>query len=151
MRRLLLVIFSLLIPLAFAGGYMLATENAWDTCMFQVPRGAQGVPAVCGDISSTGIATGLFFGIAGTVAWALIWALVWFESTRQAAPSARPPGHSIATQAAKEALNAPVVPAGGLHLDLGAVRGVQAEARAVAEDGIGAALVDRPPRLGTKR
>jgi hypothetical protein len=83
MRRLLLMVFSLLIPLAFSGGYMLATDNAWDTCLLQVPRGPHGVPAVCGDISSTGIATGLFFGIAGTLAWALAWGLAWFESTRQ--------------------------------------------------------------------
>jgi hypothetical protein len=84
MRRPLLMLFSLLIPLAFAGGYMLATENAWDTCVLQVPRGPQGVPAVCGDISSTGIATGLFFGITGVIVWALVWALVWFESRRAA-------------------------------------------------------------------
>jgi hypothetical protein len=87
MRRLLLMVFSLLIPLAFSGGYMLATENAWDTCVLQVPRGRHGVPAVCGDISSTGVATGLFFGIAGVIVWVLVWALVWFESRR--VPSTR--------------------------------------------------------------
>jgi hypothetical protein len=44
MRRLLLMVFSLLIPLAFSGGYMLATDNAWDTCLLQVPEGHMASP-----------------------------------------------------------------------------------------------------------
>lgn len=87
MRRLLLMVFSLLIPLAFSGGYMLATDNAWQACLLQVPRGQHGVPAVCGDISMTGIATGLFFGISGAIIWAIAWAIVWFASKRRAASS----------------------------------------------------------------
>jgi hypothetical protein len=39
------------------------------------------MPAVCADISSTGISTALFFGIAGL----LVWAIAWFLSIRQAA------------------------------------------------------------------
>ena len=83
----LLMFFSLLIPLAFSGGYMLATDNAWQACLLQVPRGRHGVPAVCGDISMTGIATGLAFGIAGVVIWAIAWAIVWFKFTRRTASS----------------------------------------------------------------
>jgi hypothetical protein len=87
MRRLLLMVFSLLIPLAFSGGYMLATANAWDACVLQVPRGPHGVPAVCGDISMTGIATGLGFGVTGMVVWAIAWAIAWFTFTRRTASS----------------------------------------------------------------
>jgi hypothetical protein len=72
MKRLLMVA-SLLIPAAFAGGYMLATDNAWVTCMHQVEPERTGVPAVCADISSTGISTGLFFGIVGLAVWGIIW------------------------------------------------------------------------------
>ncbi len=87
MRRASLMVFSLLIPVAFAGGYMLATENAWEACLLQIPRGPHGVPAACADIWSTGTVTGLFFGIAGVIAWAIAWAIAWFASTRQAAPA----------------------------------------------------------------
>jgi hypothetical protein len=86
MRRvLLLLVLTLLIPIAFSGGYMLATDHAWKACLLQVPRGRHGVPAVCGDISSTGIATGLFFGITGAIVWAIAWAMAWFISSRRAA------------------------------------------------------------------
>jgi hypothetical protein len=87
MRRLLLMVFSLLIPLAFSGGYMLATANAREACVLQVPRGPHGVPPVCGDISGTGTATGLFFGVTGAIIWTIAWAIAWFASTRQAASS----------------------------------------------------------------
>jgi hypothetical protein len=83
----LLLVFSLLIPVAFAGGYLLATESAWDACISQVPPGPHGVPAACGDIWTTGAATGLFSGITGAIVWAVGWAIAWFASTRRAASS----------------------------------------------------------------
>lgn len=85
MNRILLMVFSLLVPLAFSGGYMLATDNAWKACLLQVPRGRHGVPAVCGDISMTGIATGLGVGITGVVVWAIAWAIAWFILKHRAA------------------------------------------------------------------
>jgi hypothetical protein len=83
----LLIVSTLLIPIAFSGGYMLATANARVTCTLQVPREARGMPAVCADISSTGITTGLLFGVFGVIVWAIAWAIAWFSFTRQAASS----------------------------------------------------------------
>jgi len=77
MSRTWLMVFSLLIPLAFAGGYLLATDSAWDTCLLQVPRERHGTPAVCGDISSSGTTAALFFGIVGVTIWALGWGITW--------------------------------------------------------------------------
>ena len=73
MRRMPLMVSTLLIPIAFAGGYLLATDNAWTSCLLQLPRGRHGVPAVCADISSTGITTGLLFGIVGVIVWGAAW------------------------------------------------------------------------------
>jgi hypothetical protein len=82
MRRGLLMLLSLLIPVAFSGGYMLATANARVTCVLQVPEGRRGMPAVCADISSTGITTGLLLGVAGVVLWAIAWGIVWLARRR---------------------------------------------------------------------
>ena len=77
MNRTWLMVLSLLIPLAFAGGYLLATDSAWDACLLQVPRERHGARAVCGDISSSGTITGLFFGIVGASIWAIGWGIAW--------------------------------------------------------------------------
>ena len=74
MRRLLLIL-SLLIPVAFVGGYLMATANARVTCVHQVEAEGPGMPSVCADISSTGVTTALFFGIAGLLVWAVAWLL----------------------------------------------------------------------------
>ena len=81
------LVFSLLIPVAFAGGYMLATESAWDACISQVPEGPHGVPAACSDIWTTGAATSIISGMAGAIVWAVGWAIAWFVSIRRAASS----------------------------------------------------------------
>jgi hypothetical protein len=86
MGRALLMVSSLLIPVAFAGGYLLATANARVTCVLQVPRDGRGMPAVCADISSTGITTGLLFGIFGVILWAIGWAVAWFKLSRLRGP-----------------------------------------------------------------
>ena len=65
MSRTWLMVFSLLIPLAFAGGYLLATDSAWDTCLLQVPRERHGTPVVCGDISSSGTTTAYSLALSG--------------------------------------------------------------------------------------
>jgi hypothetical protein len=85
MRRIWPIVFSLLIPVAFSGGYLLATDSAWTACVLQVPEGPHGVPSVCADISSTGVATGLGFGIVGVVVWAVAWAVASFMSSRRGA------------------------------------------------------------------
>jgi hypothetical protein len=79
----LLAFFSFLVPLAFSGGYMLATANARVTCVLQVPRERHGMPAVCADISSTGITSGLLFGAVGLIIWALAW-LAYIRNERNA-------------------------------------------------------------------
>jgi hypothetical protein len=71
----LAMLFSFLIPMAFAGGYLLATANARVTCTLQVGDESRGMPPVCADISSTGVTTGLLFGVVGFVAWAVGWIL----------------------------------------------------------------------------
>jgi hypothetical protein len=81
MKRLLMVM-SLLVPLAFTGGYMLATVNARVTCLHQVEPEPTGMPAVCADISSTGVSTALFFGIAGLVIWVTAWFVFSFGFAR---------------------------------------------------------------------
>jgi hypothetical protein len=73
--KLLAMTLSLFIPVAFAGGYMLATVNARVTCIYQVEPEQAGIPAVCADISSTGVSTALFFGISGLVLWAVAWGI----------------------------------------------------------------------------
>lgn len=79
MRRMPLMVSTIFIPLAFAGGYLLATANARVTCVLQVEQEPRGMPAVCADISSTGITTGLLFGIAG----AIVWGAAWFAFIRR--------------------------------------------------------------------
>ena len=85
MRRIWPIVFSLLIPVAFSGGYLLATDNAWTSCMLQVPEGPRGVPPVCADISSTGVATGLGFGIVGVIVWGVVWGVAGLRSSRRVA------------------------------------------------------------------
>ena len=82
MSRTWLMILSLLIPLAFAGGYLLATDSAWNACLLQVPQERHGTPAVCGDISSSGTTTALFFGIVGASIWAIGWGIAWLYSRK---------------------------------------------------------------------
>ena len=82
MKRIWAVVLSLLIPVAFSGGYLLATDNAFTTCTLQVPEGQRGVAPVCADISSTGVTTGLTAGIFGLLVWALIWGLAGFRVSR---------------------------------------------------------------------
>jgi hypothetical protein len=79
----LLMLCTLLLPLAFAGGYMLATANARVACVSQVETQSKGMPPVCADISSTGVTTALFFGMAGLAAWGL----AWFVFARQVGSS----------------------------------------------------------------
>jgi hypothetical protein len=78
----LAMLFSLLVVVAFAGGYLLATANARVTCETQSEESASGIPAMCADISSTGVTTALFFGIAGLVVWAAAWFVFGREGTR---------------------------------------------------------------------
>jgi hypothetical protein len=77
MKRLAML-FSLLIPFAFAGGYILATANARVTCIHGIEAEAPAVHPVCADITTQGV-TALFFLIVGVV----LWAVIWFAFTRR--------------------------------------------------------------------
>ena len=81
-KRMPLIVATLLIPLGFAGGYVMATANARTSCVLQVEREPMGIPAVCADISSTGITTGLLFGIAGVIVWAVAWFVIIRRTSR---------------------------------------------------------------------
>ena len=62
----LVVVLSLCVPVAFAGGYGLAIADAWDTCVaYLAPRPTDLAPTVCLDISSTGGGRAWEFAVLG--------------------------------------------------------------------------------------
>lgn len=78
MRTRLLIVSTLLIPVAFSGGYVLATANARATCRLQAATSS-----LCGAISSEGTTSALIFGIVGVVVWAIGWAIVWAQRSER--------------------------------------------------------------------